>query len=60
MGTFLHGLPQLLQLLGMWRYAPVSNGRTPMVGIATMLWGLYTIVLLLGTIERNFPFSHQS
>ena len=25
--------PQLLQLLGMWGYAPVSNGQTPLVGI---------------------------
>ena len=26
MGTFLHGLPQHLQLLGMWGYASVSDG----------------------------------
>ena len=57
-GTCLHELPQLLQLLGMWGY--VSNGRTPLVGIATSLWRLYTTVLLLGTTERNFRFSHQS
>ncbi|CAI9171129.1 unnamed protein product [Rangifer tarandus platyrhynchus] len=29
MGTFLREIPQLLQLLGMWGYAPVSNGQTP-------------------------------
>ena len=57
-GTFLCGLPQLLQLLGMWGY--VNNGRTPLVGIATPLWGLYTTVLLLRATERNFPLSHQS
>ena len=60
MGTFLRELPQLLHLLGMWGYAPVSNGRTPLVGIATPLWGLYTIVLLLRATERNFSLSHQS
>ena len=58
-GTFLRELPQLLQLLGMWGYAPVSNGQTPLVGIATPLWGLYTTVLLFRTTERNFPPSHQ-
>ena len=60
MGTFLRELPQLLQLLGMWGYAPVSNGQTPLVGIATPLWGLYTTVLLFRATERNFPLSHQS
>ena len=58
-GTFLRELPQLLQLLGMWGHAPVSNGQTPLVGIATPLWGLYTTVLLFRTTERNFPLSHQ-
>ena len=60
MGTFLHGLPQLFQLLGMWGYAPVGNGWTPVVGTITLLWRLYTTVLLLETTERSFPFSHQS
>ena len=59
-GTFLRELPQLLQLLGMWGHAPVSNGRTPLVGIATPLWGLYTTVFLLRATERNFSLSHQS
>ena len=58
-GTFLRELPQLLQLLGMWGHTPVSNGRTPLVGIATPLWGLYTTVLLLRATERNFSLSHQ-
>ena len=58
-GTFLCELPQLLQLLGMWGHAPVSNGQTRLVGIATPLWGLYTTVLLFRTTERNFPLSHQ-
>ena len=35
MGTFLRELPQLHQLLDMWGYVPVSNGQTPLVGIAT-------------------------
>ena len=59
-GTFLRELPQLLQLLGMWGHAPVSNGQTPLVGIATPLWGLYTTVFLLRATERNFSLSHQS
>ena len=58
--SFLRGLPQLLQLLGMWGYAHVSNGWTPLMGVPTSLWRLYTTVFLLGTTERNFPFSHQS
>ena len=59
-GTFLRELPQLLQLLGMWGYAPVSNGQTPLVGIVTLLWGPYTTVLLFRTTEGNSPLSHQS
>ena len=58
-GTFLSEIPQLLQLLDMWVCAPVSNGQTPLVCIATPLWGLYTTVLLFKTTERNFPLSHQ-
>ena len=58
-GTFLRELPQLLQLSGMWGHAPVSNGRTPLVGIATLLWGLYTTVFLLRATETNFPLSHK-
>ena len=60
MDTFLREILQLLQLLGMWGYAPVSNGRTPLVGITTLLWGLYTTVFLLRATERNFSLSHQS
>ena len=60
MGTFLRELSQLLQLLGMWGHAPVSNERTPLVGIATPLWGLYTTVFLLRATERKFSLSHQS
>ena len=52
--SFLRGLPQLLQLLGMRGYAPVSNGRTPLVGIATSERRPCTTVLLLGTTERKF------
>ena len=52
-------IPQLCQLLGMWGYAPVSNRRTPLVGITTPLWGLYTTVLLFRTTGRNLPLSHQ-
>ena len=59
MGAFLRGLQQLPQLLGMWGYAHVSNGHTPLMGVTTSLWRLYTTVFLLGTTERNFPFSHQ-
>ena len=72
-GTFLRELPQLLQLLGMWGHAPVSNApdsthRTVHTGLpwcvmgtdSTPLWGLYTTVFLLRATERNFPLSHQS
>ena len=52
-------IPQLRQLLGIWGYAPVGNRRTPLVGIATLLWGLYTTVLLFRTTERNLPLSYQ-
>ena len=41
MGTFLRELPQLLQLLGMWGYAPVSNGRTPLVKVHFMMETFY-------------------
>ena len=41
--------PQLLQLLGMWGYAPVSNGQTPLVGIGTPLWGLSFLEQQKGT-----------
>ena len=58
-GTFLRDIPQLLQLLGIWGHAAVSNGRTPLVRIAIPLWGLHTTVLLLRPTERNFSLSHQ-
>ena len=36
----LLGLTNAILNLGMWGCAPVSNGQTPLVGIATLLWGL--------------------
>ena len=36
MGTFLRGLPQHFQLLGMQGYASVSDGWTSLVGVTTL------------------------
>ena len=35
-GTFQQGLPQHLQLLGMWGYASVSDGWTFLVGVTIL------------------------
>ena len=36
MGTLLHGLPQHLQLLGMWGYVSVCDGWTFLVDVTTL------------------------
>ena len=36
MGTFLRGLPQYLQLLGVWGYASVCDGWNSLVGVTAL------------------------
>ena len=59
MGTFLREILQLLQLLGMWGHAPVSNGRTPLVGIGTPFLSLTNHNLSLLSWCKNKPSMGQ-
>ena len=54
MGTFLCGLPQHLQLLGMWGYASVCDGWTSLVGVTAPPGDFKPLWSFLGQQKKTF------